>query len=162
LTEAQRKTAEQTLRKRYHWLFDNGKKGVQQILGKRKPQTAMDYVVQSCPCGIQWALEDSRPCDYLQHLAQATNRWIDPSRHLLQVAESHVSITVKVLTDLYPLIQCCLKLPPFPDGPPPRLVYGTGPWTDDNLSTALEFSSRATHITPRPHLINVDIKEPSL
>jgi hypothetical protein len=120
---------------------------MQQILGKRKPQTAMDYVVQSCQCGIQWALEDSCPCDYLQHWAQATNRWIDPSRHLLQVAESHVSITVKVLTDLYPFIQCCLKLPPFPDGPPPCLVNGTGPWTDENLSTALEFffQSNAYH-----------------
>jgi hypothetical protein len=57
----------------------------------------------------------------------------------LQVAETHVSITVQVLTDLYPLIQCFLKFPSFPDEPPPRLVYGTGLWTDDNLSTALEF-----------------------
>lgn len=67
------------------------------------------------------------------------NRRTDPSRYRIHVDQSHVSIIVYVLTDLYPLIQSCLTSAPFPSGVPPTLVYGKGPWTGDNLCTALEF-----------------------
>jgi hypothetical protein len=59
LSESQRKEAEKSLRRRFHWLFENGIKGIQRILGKRKPQKAMAYVTQHCPCGLQWRREDS-------------------------------------------------------------------------------------------------------
>jgi hypothetical protein len=59
LCESQRKEAEKSLRRRFYWLFENGSKGIQRILGKRKPQKVMDYVTQPCPCGLQWRREDS-------------------------------------------------------------------------------------------------------
>jgi hypothetical protein len=107
----------------------------------------MDYVTQSCPCGIQWKREDPIPTSFMQSWMQAINCWIDPSRYLIQVDESHDSIIVHVLTDLYPLIQRCLKSAPFLEGVPPTLIYGKGPWTGDNLCTALEFffQSNAYH-----------------
>ncbi len=53
------------------------------------------------------------------------------------------------LDRLVPVDPRLSEAPPIPRwaGPPPRLIYGTGPWTDDNLSTALEvfFQSNAYH-----------------
>jgi len=85
-----------------------------------------------------------------QPWTQVINNWVYPSSYLLQVDETHVSITVLrvlALTDLYPLIRCCLNFSPFPHGSPPNLIYGTRPWTDDNHYTALEFffKSNAYH-----------------
>jgi len=118
----------------------------------------MDYVTQSCPCGLQWKREDSSPTSTLQTWAQKTTRWIHPSRYTIQADKFHVSIKAYVLTDLYPLIQCCLKFPPFPDGGPPTLIYGPGPWTGDNMCTALEsfFQSNAYH--PHRHVISADTR----
>ena len=72
---------------------------------------------------------------------------MDTSRYTIQSDQSHVSIKVHVLTDLYQLIQCGLEYPPFTDGGPPKLLYETGPWTGDNICTALEcfFQSNAYH-----------------
>ena len=139
LSESQRKEAEKSLRRRFHWLFENGIKGIQRILGKRKPQKAMAYVTQHCPCGLQWRREDSSSTSTLHIWARKAAPWLDTSRYTIQVDQSHVFIKVLVLTDLYPLIQCGLRYPPFTDGGPPTLIYGTGPWTGDNICTALEF-----------------------
>jgi len=37
------------------------------------------------------------------------------------------------------MIRSCLQSPPFPAGGPPTLLYGQGPWSGENLCTALEF-----------------------
>ena len=107
----------------------------------------MAYVTQHCPCGLQWRREDSSSTSTLHIWARKAAPWLDTSRYTIQVDQSHVSIKVLVLTDLYPLIQCGLRCPPFTDGGPPTLIYGTGPWTGDNICTALEFffQSNAYH-----------------
>ena len=72
---------------------------------------------------------------------------MDTSRYTIHADQSHVSVKVHVLTDLYPLIQSSLRCPPFADGGPPKLLYQTGPWTGDNICTALEcfFQCNAYH-----------------
>ena len=74
LCESQRKSAEKLLRKKFHWLFAHGKKGIQQILGKRKPTSAMEFVTQPCPCGIQWIRDGSSSSASVQ-------QWVLDVRH---------------------------------------------------------------------------------
>jgi hypothetical protein len=139
LCESQRKSAEKLLRKKFHWLFAHGKKGIQQILGKCKPPSAMEFVTQTCPCGIQWTMDGSNTSASVQQWVLDIQKWLDPTLHSLHVEMAKVSITRLVLTDLYPMIQRCLQSSPFPTGGPPTLLYGQGPWSGENLCTALEF-----------------------
>ena len=145
--ESQRKEAEKALRRRFHWLFEKGVKGIQRILGKRKPQQAMESVTQRCPCGLQWKHDDVNSTSTLLTWARQAAPWMDTDRYTIHADQSHVSVKVHVLTDLYPLIQSSLRCPPFADGGPPKLLYETGPWTGDNICTALEcfFQSNAYH-----------------
>jgi len=145
--ESQRKEAEKSLRRRFHWLFEKVVKGIHRILGKRKPQKAMEYVIQRCPCGLQWRRDDLNLTSTLLTWARQAAPWMDDSRYTIQADQSHVSVKVHALTDLYPLIQSSLRYPPFTDGGPPKLLYETGPWTGDNICTALEcsFQSNAYH-----------------
>jgi len=136
--ESQRKGAEKSLRRRFHWIFEKGVKGIHRILGKRKPQQAMESVIQRCPCGLQWRRDDLNPTSTLLTWARQAAPWMDASRYTIQADQSHVSVKVHVLTDLYPLIQCSLRYPPFADRGPPKILYETGPWTGDNICTALE------------------------
>ena len=136
LCESQRKSAEKLLRKKFHWLFAHGKKGIQQILGKRKPPSAMEFVTQTCPCGIQWTMDGSNSSASVQQWVLDVTKWLDPTRYTLHVEIAKVSITARVLTDLYPMIQCCLQSPSFPAGGPPTLLHGQGPWSGENLCTA--------------------------
>ena len=158
LSESQRKEAEKSLRRRFHWLFENGIKGIQRILGKRKPQKAMAYVTQHCPCGLQWRREDSRSTSTLHIWARKAAPWLDTSRYTIQVDQSHVSIKVLVLTDLYPLIQCACGILLLQMEGPLHLSTGRdrGPAT---TSVPLWNSfSRVTPITPKRRVTNADIR----
>jgi hypothetical protein len=84
-------------------------------------------------------MDGSSSSTSLQHWVLDVTKWLDPTRYTLQVEVAKVSITALVLTDLYPMIQSCLQSPPFPVGGPPTLLYGQGPWSGENLCTALEF-----------------------
>jgi hypothetical protein len=107
--ESQRKGAEKSLRRRFHWIFEKGVKGIHRILGKRKPQQAMESVIQRCPCGLQWRRDDLNPTSTLLTWARQAAPWMDASRYTIHADQSHVSVKVHVLTDLYPLIQCSLS-----------------------------------------------------
>ena len=74
LCKSQRKSAEKLLCKKFHWLFAHGKKVIQKILGKRKPPSAMEFVTQPCPCGIQWIMDGSNSSASVQ-------QWVLDVRH---------------------------------------------------------------------------------
>ena len=137
IAKAQAHDDQQSLRRKYHWLFDNGIKGVRKVLGKFGPQGSLSSARQRCPNGLFWKMRpDACPDTILQWTQQLP---IDPAAHQLHWVTGGVSITVHVLTDLLPLTRNCLRLP-LPMGLlPPSLTFHTGPWHGENLMTALEF-----------------------
>jgi hypothetical protein len=77
LCKSQRKSAEKLLRKKIHWLFAHGKKGIQQILGKCKPPSVMEFVTHPCPCGIQWMRDCSSSSASVQQWVLGVSNWLD-------------------------------------------------------------------------------------
>ena len=137
VSKAQQRAAAQTLRRRYHWLFDHGVKGVKKVMGKFGSQCSLSSAKQRCPNGIQWLVS---PIDVPHQALSWINQLpLDTTKHQLVAEERSFTIKVHVLTDLYPLLQSCLCLPRPSSLLPPSLVFSEGPWQGENLLTALEF-----------------------
>jgi len=101
--------------------------------------TGLQQVDHSCPIGLHWEaspLEISRP-----NIKPEMHEWtssLQPDKYEVSLTDTYIKISAKILTDIPALLTWAPKHP-SPFASLPTLVYSTGPWTKDNLVTAVEF-----------------------
>jgi len=121
------------------YIFDHGIKVVPRVMNKHGTVTSLQQVDHSCPIGLHWEvspLEISRP-----NIKDKMHDWtssLPPDRYEVSLIDTYIKISAKILTDVPALITWAPKYP-SPCTSLPTLIYSTGPWTKDNLVTAVEF-----------------------
>jgi len=108
-------------------------------MNKHGTVTGLQQVDHSCPIGLHWEvspLELSRP-----NIKAEMHEWtssLPPDKYEVSLTDTYIKISAMFLTDVPALLTWAPKYPsPFTSLP--TLIYSTGPWTKDNLVTAVEF-----------------------
>ena len=74
---------------------------------------------------------------------------LPPDKYEVTLTYAHIAISAKILTDVPALLTWSLQnLSPFASSP--TFIYSTGPWTKDNLVTAVEFFFQRNAYHPSP------------
>jgi len=96
-------------------------------------------VDHSCPIGLHWEvspLELSRP-----NIKAEMHEWTSsfpPDKYEVSLTDTYIKIGAQILTDVPVLLTWAPKYPSAFTSLL-TLIYSTGPWTKDNLVTAVEF-----------------------
>jgi len=108
-------------------------------MNKHGTVTGLQQVDHLCPTGLHWEVspwEHSRP-----NIKAEMHEWTSsllPDKYEVSLNDTYLKISAKILTDVPALLAWAPKYPsPFTSLP--TLIYTTGPWTKDNLVTAVEF-----------------------
>jgi len=143
LREGKRKRCDAT-----EYIFDHGIKGVRRVMNKHGTVTGLQQVDHSCPKAstgrpLPWNFPD--PISKLRCMSgRPPYRPTSMKSPLL----THIKISAKFLTDV-PALLTWVPKHPSPFTSLPTLAYSNGPWTKDNLVTAVEFFFQR-NITPSP------------
>jgi len=108
-------------------------------MNKHCTVTGLQQVDHSCPTGLHWEISPLEHCR--PNLKAETHEWtssLQPDKYEVTFTDTHIGISAKILTDV-PALLTWSPQNPSPFASPPTLIYSTGPWTKDNLATALEF-----------------------
>jgi len=131
-------------------IFGHGIKGVRRVMNKHGTVTGLQQVDHSCPIGLHWEVS---PLELSRHNIKAEmHEWtssLPRDKYEVSLTDTYIKIRANILTDDPALLTWAPKYPsPFTSLP--TLKYSTGPWTKDNLVTAVEFFFSAMPITPSP------------
>ena len=119
-------------------------------MNKHGTVTDLQQVDNSCPTGLHREIspsEHSRP-----NIKAETHEWMSslpPDKYEVSLTDTYINISATILTDVPALLTWSPKTPsPFTSLP--TLEYSTGPWTKDNLVTAVEFFFQRNAYHPSP------------
>ena len=108
-------------------------------MNKHGTVTGLQQMDHSCPIGLRW---EASPLELFRSDINAEmHEWtssLPPDKYEVSLTDTYIKISAKILTDVPALLTWAPKHPP-PFTSLPTLVYSTGPWTEDNLVTAIEF-----------------------
>ena len=121
------------------YIVNHGIKLVRRVMNENGTVTGLQQVDHLCPTGLHWEispLELSRP-----NIKAEMHEWtssLPPDKYEVSLTDTYIKISAKILTDVSTLLTWVPKHPsPFTSLL--TLIYSTGPWTKDNLETAVEF-----------------------
>ena len=147
ITAINRKNRHESLRQisnQHRWLFDNGVKGMRRVMGKFGTSVKLEAVRRGQPTGIRWEKVRQSAQNLSPVLArQTTLTWfeglgLDPFTTSLLDEPDSVTVSVTSLHSLSPLLHTTKDNGPQIATSKPKLTYGDGPWTAENVMTAAE------------------------
>jgi len=112
-------------------------------MNKHGTVTGLQQVDPLCPTGLYWEIS---PLEHFRHNIKAEmHEWtssLPPDKYEVSLTDTclNISAKIRVLTDVPALLTWAPKFTvtsPFTSLP--ILIYSTGPFTKDNLVTAVEF-----------------------
>ena len=126
ITVINRKNRNQSLRQisnQHRWLFDNGVKGMRRVMGKFGTSGVSKTVRRGQPSGIRWEKIGQPAQNLSPELArQSTLTWFDRLGRDVSTTSLHTTKGNRPQTDTSK----------------PKLTYGNGPRTAENVMTAAE------------------------
>jgi len=133
------------------YIFDHGIKGVRRVMRKHGTITHLQQVDQSCPTGLQW---DISPTEAERSGLQAeVEEWMSslpPENYVTTHTEHDVTVKAKLLSDVPALLAWSAQHPSGFEAQP-VLMYSTGPWSKENLVTAVEYFFQQNAYHPFAH-----------
>ena len=147
LDEANLRTTKRRRQDAWKMIFDHGIKGVRRVMKKHNTTTNLQQVDQMCPTGLRWEISQT---DFSKPEFQAErNNWLaslPQGKYDVTLSESYITVTAKTLTDV-PVLLVWSSRHNFCDLSPPAMIHSAGPWSKENLPTAVEsfFQLNAYH-----------------